>query len=91
MYTITPYTYRKAKKLGLKVYPSSRTGKKIDVYKNGYYVTSLGSRGYYDYPTYIKYFGKEYADKKRKLYKLRHNKDRKVRNSRGWLADNLLW
>lgn len=91
MYTITPYTYKKAKKLGLKVYPSNRKNKKIDIYKNGYYITSIGFYGYYDYPTYLRFFGKKYADKKRKLYKLRHNKDRKIKNSRGWYADNLLW
>jgi len=91
IYHILPYTYRKAKQLGVKVVSSTRTGKKIDVYKNGKYITSIGARGYYDYPFYLYHFGKTLADKKRRLYKLRHHKDRLIKNSRGWYADQLLW
>jgi hypothetical protein len=91
MYHILPYTYRKAKKIGVKVLSSKRANKKIDIYKNGRYITSVGQKGYYDYPTYLYYFGKEVADKRKKLYKLRHSKDRLIKNSRGWFADQLLW
>jgi hypothetical protein len=44
-----------------------------------------------DYPSYIKAKGKEYADERRRLYRIRHDKDRKVRGSAGWWADKLLW
>ena len=44
-----------------------------------------------DYPTYIKTRGLTYANKRRKLYKMRHDKDRKKKWTRGWLADQLLW
>lgn len=91
MYHILPYTYKKAKKLGVKVYSSTRPGKKIDVYKKGKYITSVGANNYLDYPYYLKFFDKETADKKKRLYKIRHNKDRKVRKSRGWYAYKLLW
>ena len=92
MYKILPYTKNKAKKLKVIVRSSIRKGKKIDVFnKNGYYLTSIGAEGYLDYPTYKKLFGKQIADKKRKLYKVRHNKDRKIKNSAGWYADQLLW
>jgi hypothetical protein len=35
--------------------------------------------------------GKEYADKRRKAYKTRHEKDRHERGTAGWFADQLLW
>ena len=44
-----------------------------------------------DYPTYIINNGLVYANNRRRLYKIRHNSDRKLKWSRGWLADNLLW
>jgi len=31
------------------------------------------------------------ANRRRAAYKVRHNKDRKVRGSRGFYADQLLW
>ena len=92
LYRITNYTYNQAKKLNVIVKPSYRKGKKIDVFsKQGYLIASVGARGYYDYPTYIQVYGKEYADKRRKLYKLRHQTDRLKRGSAGWYADKLLW
>lgn len=91
MFGISLYTYRKAKKLGVKVLPSVRKNKKIDIYKNGKYLTSIGDKRYFDYPMYLQFFGKEYANKRRRLYKLRHQKDRLIRGSKGWYADNLLW
>ena len=39
----------------------------------------------------LKTKGKEYADERRRLYKIRHNKDRLVKNSNGYYADKLLW
>jgi len=39
----------------------------------------------------MKLRGKPYANTRRRLYKIRHTKDRKQRWSRGWLADKLLW
>jgi hypothetical protein len=92
MYFIKPYTYRKAKQLNVIVKPSINTSKKIDVFdKYGNKITSIGARGYADYPTYLNMFGKAYADKRRKLYKLRHNKDRHIKGSAGYYADQLLW
>jgi hypothetical protein len=78
-YTITNYTKQQAKKLGVIVQPSSVKGKKIDVFKNGKKVASVGAIGYLDYPTYLKEKGKVYADSRRKLYKIRHSKDRNVK------------
>jgi hypothetical protein len=91
MYRITDYTKKQAKRLGLVVKPSSVEGKKIDVYKGGVKVASVGALGYSDYPTYTKTMGKKYADERRRLYKIRHKKDRLKKGTNGWYADQLLW
>lgn len=90
-YKIKPYTKAQARKLGVQVKPSKVKGKKIDVFKNGKKIVSVGAIGYNDYPTYIQKKGKKYADERRRLYKIRHNKDRKIRGSAGYYADKLLW
>ena len=90
-YKITSYTKDKADKLGVIVKPSKVKDKKIDVFKSGKKIATIGAKGYNDYPTYLKTKGKEYADERRRLYKIRHNKDRLVKNSNGYYADKLLW
>ena len=49
-----------------------------------------------DFPTYMEkekkgYYPKGYANYRRKLYKQRHEKDRKKVGSNGWYADKILW
>ena len=90
-YLIKQYTKDKAKKLGVDVKPSKLKGKKIDVFKDGKKIASVGALGYYDYPTYINEKGKDYADKRRTLYKIRHKKDKDVKGTKGYYADKLLW
>lgn len=91
-YSITKYTYRRAKELGVTVKPSTVKGKKIDVFnKEGEKVASVGALGMNDYPTWIKKAGKKFADARRKAYKNRHEKDRHEKGSNGWYADQLLW
>ena len=91
MYKITEYTKKRAKSLGVEIKPSSVKGKKIDVFKNGKKVASVGALGYSDYPTFIKEKGKEFADKRRRLYKIRHAKDKDKLGTNGFYADKLLW
>ena len=91
MYQITNYTKQKAKELNVKVKPSSNPKKKIDVYKDDKKVASVGAIGYDDYPTYIIKKGKQYADQRRKMYKIRHSKDKNIIGSNGYYADKLLW
>lgn len=91
-YSITAYTKSQAKKLGVKVVPSKTKGKKIDVLnKEGKKLASVGAIGYGDYPTFKNKKGKEFADKRRKLYKARHEKDRHKKGTNGYYADKLLW
>jgi hypothetical protein len=91
-YKITDYTKQRAKQIGVYVRQSNNLKYKLDVFDlNGNYILSCGANGYFDYPTYINERGIEYANKRRKLYKQRHNKDRNIQGSRGWFSDNLLW
>ena len=71
--------------------PSTRKGKKIDVFKKGKKVASVGAIGYGDYATFIQTRAKAYADKSRKAYKIRDEKDRKKVGTPGYYADQLLW
>ena len=65
MYEINKYSFDKAKNLGVKIKPSARKGKKIDVFDwNGQYITSIGDIRYDDYTTYLKNKGKEYAEER---------------------------
>ena len=91
MYKITPYSFFQAKKLNVNIKPSLKTGKKIDVYKNGRYITSIGDIKYLDYPTYIKKYGLRYAMNRRKLYKLRNYKTGSVKNTPAYYSYNILW
>jgi hypothetical protein len=91
MYVISSYTLKQAKRLGVEVKISTNKTKKIDVYRNGKKIASVGGAGYSDYYTYIQTHGRVYANKRRELYKIRHEKDRHVKWSNGFLADQLLW
>jgi hypothetical protein len=90
-YTITNYTFKRAKKLDVQVKSSTNATKKIDVFRKGDKIASVGARGMNDFPTYIRKNGLTFAKTRRKLYKRRHEKDRHLKWSRGWLADQLLW
>jgi hypothetical protein len=90
-YTITNYTYKQAKKLGVQVKISTNKTKKIDVYKKGRKIASVGAYGMNDFPTFIKKRGLKYAKTKRRLYKMRHERDRHIVGSKGYYADKLLW
>jgi len=89
MYQITDYSYQQAKKLNVIIKPSTRKGKKIDVYdNNNKFIVSIGDINYMDYPSYIKEKGLKYADERRRLYHVRHKKDS---NLAGKFAKNILW
>jgi hypothetical protein len=75
---------RKAKKIGVKVKPSTRKGKKLDVFKDGKKVGSIGAIGYKDFNIT--------GDKKaRENYKKRHGKYRNKVGTNSFFADRILW
>ena len=91
MYQIKSYSFKRAKELGVEIKPSKRKGKKIDVYMNNNYITSIGALGMNDYPTYIEKNGLVYANERRLLYHKRHKKDLNKPNSAGYYAYHILW
>jgi len=91
MYQIKQYTQDQAKKLNVTVRPSTNKNKKIDVFKDKKKISSIGAKGYSDYPTYMQTKGKKFADQRRRLYKIRHEKTRHIKGSPSYYASNLLW
>lgn len=90
-YKITEYSILQAQYLGVTIKPSTVSGKKIDVFKSGKKVASIGAIGYGDFPTFLKEKGVEYAEKRQKAYKIRHEKDRHKAGTPGYYADQILW
>lgn len=96
-YKIKPHSFAQAKKLGVTIKPSKNPIKKLDVFDMaGKKLASVGAIGYKDYPSFMELekngkVPKGTAVKRRALYKIRHEKDRKILNSPGYFADRLLW
>ncbi len=96
-YNITAYTYKQAKRLGVIVKPSTDKTKKIDVFKYDKKnktlkkLAAVGAAGMNDFPNFIKKKGLTFAKTRRRLYKMRHERDRHIKGSRGYYADQLLW
>jgi len=90
-YKILPYTILQAKKLKVMIVPSENPKKKIDVYKNNKKLYSIGDVNYKDFPTYLQTEGQVVANNRRRLYKIRHEKYRKIIGSKSYYSDNLLW
>lgn len=91
MYKITSRQKANAKKLGVEIKPSTNKSKKIDVYKYGYKVASIGATGYKDYEMYLLEKGSAFANERRRLYRIRHQNDRTNVGSAGYYADKILW
>ena len=92
MYTIRSYSYKRARDLGVTIKPSRNRTKKLDVFDHhGKKLASIGAMGMNDYPTYMALKGQTYANKRRRLYKIRHTKDRTKRGTAGYYADKILW
>lgn len=86
MYKITSYTKTAATKIGVKVRPSTQKFKKLDVFKNGKKIASIGDIRYNDYPNLLLLekagkIPKGAAAKKQRLYKQRHENFRHKKNT----------
>jgi hypothetical protein len=88
MYNIRPYHLQQAAEFDVTIKPSTIKNYKLDVFKDGKYLTSIGDRRYKDYIMYLEEDGETLANKRRRLYWLRHQKDNGVR---GFYARNILW
>ena len=88
-YKITDYSYKQAQKLGVQIKPSVKKNKKIDVFKGNKKIASIGDIRFFDFPSYLETKGKQYAEQRRKLYKIRHKND--INKGAGFYADKILW
>ena len=83
--TILATARKRAKNIGVTVNPSTRKNKKLDVFDSkGQKVASIGDLRYSDYLQHKN-------DERRRLYKLRHEKFRKIKGSASYYADRILW
>lgn len=93
-YEIKDIQKKKAEKLKVEIKPSTNKKKKLDVFKDGEKVASIGASGYKDYGTYLEELPKKDADKKRKNYLARHKKEPKMKDGKrtnSYYADKILW
>lgn len=79
----------RAKRYGVRVSPSRRKHKKLDVFKctNANVckrIASIGDKRYSDFLQHGNH-------KRRRLYKKRHEKDRHQKGTAGFYADKILW
>lgn len=95
-FKLRPYHRQQAKRLGVKVRKSTRSGKKLDVLQKGKVVARIGATGYGDYAEYLAMekagkVPKGTAAKKRKAYKARHQQYRNIPDTPAFYADKILW
>lgn len=88
---ITAYTKKQAKKFGVTVKISKNPLKKLDVFKDGKMIASIGAKGYKDYGIYLVEKGEKYANERRRLYRIRHSGEESKIGSNGYWALKLLW
>lgn len=92
-YQITKRQEDNATRENVIIFPAHKDSKKkIEVYSaDGLYMFSIGDKRYKDYSMYLKENGKEYADNRRRLYKIRHQKTRHKKGTPSWFSDRILW
>ena len=90
-YQIKASQRAKARALGVTIKPSKVKGKKLDVFKGDKKVASIGALGMSDFATYKATKGIEFANKRRKAYKSRHQKTRTKVGTPSYYADKILW
>ena len=91
-YRIPTLVHRRAARLGLRIAPSWRRGKKLAVLTPTGYTVHVGATGYVDYPTLLEK-DKTAAREARRRFKTRFATalHRAPKYSPMWLADRLLW
>ncbi len=90
-YQIKPAQRSRASAIGVSIKPSKVKGKKLDVFKGDKKVASIGALGMGDFETFKKTKGLEFANKRRKAYKSRHQKTRTKVGTPSYYADKILW
>jgi len=96
VYRIKTEQRNAARALGVVIRPSTSAGKKIDVYKNGFKIASIGAQGYEDYWGYVQLEKKGIvppgtAKERRRLYKIRHAVECTSPGTPGFYSCKILW
>jgi hypothetical protein len=96
MYRIKSGQRVAAKKLGVAIRPSISPGKKIDVFKHGIKIASIGDVEYSDFWTYVQdekagRVAKGTAEERRRLYRVRHAQECVAQGTPGYYACKILW
>ena len=96
MYRIKTGQRLAARRLGVVIRPSTEKNKKLDVFKNGIKIASVGDIRYGDFWTYVqdeKYnrAPKGTASERRRLYKIRHANECSAPGTVGFYACKILW
>ena len=90
-YKITSRQRSAAKRLGVQIKPSTVKGKKLDIFKNGNKLASIGALGMKDFDLWKKSDGIEKAKARQKAFKSRFQKQRTKVGSPAYYADQILW
>ena len=90
-YKITSRQRANAKRLGVQIKPSTVKGKKLDVFKNGKKVASIGAAGMKDFSLWKKSDGLEKAIARRKAFRSRFQKQRTKVGTPAYYASEILW
>jgi len=91
MFKPDPAHFKNAKRIGVEIKPSKSKNKKLDVFIDDDKVASIGDTRYNDYRSYIKERGLDFANERKRLYKIRHNKDKDKVGTASFYADRILW
>lgn len=96
MYRITERTRQKANELGLEVKPSKKKNWKLDVYRKGFMVASVGKVDEFDYATALEMevegsLRKGSAEKWRQVYILKNMCQEVIYGTHSYYEYNLLW
>jgi hypothetical protein len=90
-YQITSRQRSNAKRIGVKIKPSTVKGKKVDVFKGDKKVASIGALGMKDFDLWKKSEGIEKAKARQKAFKSRFQKQRTKVGTPAYYADQILW
>lgn len=96
MYRILTEQRKAAKRLGVTIRPSASKYKKIDVYKDGFKVASIGDKRYKDYWIYKREENKGMvpkgtAEQRKQSYRARHGQECTAKGTPGYYACKILW
>lgn len=91
MFKIDSAHFKNAKALGVEIKPSKNKGKKLDVFRGDDKIATIGDLKYNDYRSYIKSDGLQYANERKRLYKIRHGSDMNKVGTPSFYANKILW